>query len=57
MHPILDNPETIARIRAAARRERTREINRLVFAPIAAFFHRPAKTKAKAAAALTVACS
>jgi hypothetical protein len=51
---VLDNPELLGRLVAEAKRERTRAINRLVFAPIAAFFHRPAKHKT--AAALNIAC-
>jgi hypothetical protein len=51
---ILDNPELLERVLATAKRERALAINRLVFAPIAAFFRRP--QKAKAATALTVAC-
>jgi hypothetical protein len=49
------NPELMARILAEARRERALAINRLVFAPVAAFFRRP-KADAKRSAALTVAC-
>jgi hypothetical protein len=58
MQPILYNPEVMARIRAEAHRERTRAINRLVFAPIAAFFRRPkqAAARTKDATALTAAC-
>jgi hypothetical protein len=45
---LLDNPELMARVLADAKRERARTI--------AALFRRPAKAKAAAATALTVAC-
>jgi hypothetical protein len=55
---ILSNPDLLARVLADAKRERARELHRLIFAPIASFFRRPRKNamRPKAAAALTVAC-
>ena len=48
----------ISKIHSAARRERAVEIHRLVFAPIAAWFRRPApmKTAAVKAQTLSAAC-
>jgi hypothetical protein len=51
----ITNPELVARILAEAKRERALAMNRLVFAPIAAFFRRP-KPDVKRSAALTAAC-
>ena len=58
MQPILNNPEVMARIRAAARRERAQAVHRMILAPVAGFFRRPKKAEASAknAAALTAAC-
>jgi hypothetical protein len=40
----------LAQLHAAARRERALAMNRLIFAPIAAFFRRPQKLKLPVAA-------
>jgi hypothetical protein len=39
----------LEKIHAAARRERAMAMNRLIFAPIAAFFRRPQKVDLRAA--------
>jgi hypothetical protein len=46
----LAHPELRAAIEAQAHRERVLAMNRLVFAPIAAFFRRPQKTDLRVAA-------
>ena len=46
----LAHPELRASIAAEARRQRAVTMNRLVFAPIAAFFRRPQKLDLRAAA-------
>jgi hypothetical protein len=48
----------IARIHAAARRDRALAMNRLVFAPLLALFRRPARpAPRKAAPAVPAACT
>jgi hypothetical protein len=56
---ILDNPDLLSRAVAEAKRERALAINRLVFAPIAAFFRRPKKAvlRHSAGPSLPAACS
>jgi hypothetical protein len=43
-------------IHAAARRQRNLEMNRLIFAPIAAFFRRPKKSEPQRQATRVAAC-
>jgi hypothetical protein len=43
---ITENPEALSRLITAARRERAREMHRLVFAPLIALFRRPKKLRA-----------
>ena len=52
---ILANPDLLNDLLVEAKRERARAMRRLVFAPVARLFHRPAK--ARDAAALHAACS
>ena len=51
---ILANPDLLKDVMAEAKRERVRAVSRLVFAPLARLFHRPAKPRD--AAALNAAC-